>query len=286
MPPSDITMEVVFSRTNQERLSATFCRDEFLPSKLSLRRSTSSSSTASTSSVTTTASSSSINSEETTTRRVKFSTIKTELLTSIPPASHMTSEEKSCLWWGKDELDEIERLAETQCRTMIQCRPLLASSPSSTSYQAVLGRLYDACCSASNDQCVEDLVQSNIVDFQQLVHWTRTSHNRRGLEGQTFKLMNYHQSSKNGQQLRDIVIHAVLRLQSNENVRDTTMAESIMYCSQRMTRASRLFAQVLALADSESLKSKEKGNRRRSLDRPINPEKAKQRRSHAMALMV
>ena len=287
MPPSVITMNLINQdiaiASDDSHVSATFGSEDdiFSPVKPTLKRVSSTLSTTTATTATTARSSiSSTGSVEEITRKVKFSTVKMELLTSVPPASCLTPEEKSCLWWGGDELNQFENLAETQCRTMIQCRPSVTSMGTSSSYPAVLGRVYDACCNASVDQCAVELSQTIIdADFQQLVRLTRTPNSRRGLEGLAFKFMNYHQLNKNGAQLRGTVIHAVCRLQSNGSIESATKSRGIMHCSQRLTSASRLFAQILALADAEVVKDKKQS-------RDINPEKAKQRRSRAMQLMV
>jgi hypothetical protein len=238
-----------------------------------------------------------------TTRRVTFhDSVTTELLETVRPASQMKDHEKSRLWWGTNELQGFASLAETRIKTMIQHRPSVESG-SSTTYPALLARIYEACCNAKDDddQSVTDrLLQSD--DFPALVEAFRNSKGNRGLEPQMIQRMKMSSGSSNSANgpmlalpaIPSVAIHAVLTLQSHDQIRATTKALSIGHCSERITRPSRILAQVLAHADAACVRDNNELNhhlcwkngvppRQRSLE-DIDPRK--RRGASRLALML
>jgi hypothetical protein len=187
-------------------------------------------------------------------RRVRFSTVETILLENVPFASQMTETERNDLWWCEDEVAIAKQCIATICDTT---RPDCGDS--SLSYISVLGRVYDQCHESKSTNASP--VDEN--DQKLLSRWTRNSHFRRGLEPQIMESIREHQ-----EKARESLVYAVQLLHKDKMIDVETKAELIRKCSERMSRGACLFAQSLAQADVESIKSRTKLSRARRLKLP------------------
>ena len=188
-------------------------------------------------------------------RKVRFSNVETIQLKDSPVSSSMSEAEKSSVWWGKDELQASKESAIGVIESMDH-RPNCAAIHTD-SYQTVLRRINDACSRSGSDRATAVTPD----DTKQLADWHKKSHVKRGLE--QFVLDSAVQRKKT----QETLLHAIDLLSKNGNIDDSTKAESIRSCAERLTSPSRMFAKALADADAECVRPKER--RRRSSRRSI-----------------
>lgn len=170
-------------------------------------------------------------------RKVKFSTVKIELLEDVPLASQMLEDEKSIIWWSKQELntclDSISKLMDS-----FSLRP--RNYNNTEPYHVLLYRIEDACREGGVHW--ENAVNEH--DLKLLANWHRNSLSKRGLEK---LVLNSHEHNI---RVRETILHASVTARENANIDEGMKVESIRVCSERLTRPSRFLARILGAADA------------------------------------
>ena len=170
-------------------------------------------------------------------RKVKFSTVKTELLEDVPMASQMLEEEKSKLWWSKEELSDCLR-SISRLMDSLALRP--RNYNNTEPYHVLLYRIEEACKQAG----VQWENSVNEQDIKLLASWHRNSLSKRGLEK---LVLDSHQHNL---KVRETILHASASARQNPNIDVAMKEESIRVCSERLTRPSRFLAMILGAADA------------------------------------
>jgi hypothetical protein len=142
----------------------------------------------------------------------------------IPPASEMSMEEKSTIWWQPQDFAVFKKTAR-----VISCEIRRRQVASQTSYQSILWRTYDCCLKAKS----EDMQAFDEMDRRHLFGWAEVGLCRRGLERWIIPQM-----AQDRQARKDMVIQGVLHLQKNVKEVNDPAQRAATICSgcMRLTR--------------------------------------------------
>ena len=159
----------------------------------------------------------------------------------LVPSSEMTDIEKQTQWWQPSEYNSQKATAKNIAKA-IQKREPCDPKGNPSAYSNVVARVFSACLSTKMKGPTEH-------DLEKLAHWTRVAHSRRGLERWSIP-----QVSKIRKECRLAVIDAVLDMQyENPDGLDwDELWEVIRMSSERLSKASKLYALAMAFADHQA----------------------------------